>query len=81
MEAMIVTLFALTAIVLIDGGYWIAISLARWAPVIAIGALVGWLAHHLGAQRLDALGVGLLWSLAARHFMRLRVMADDREIS
>jgi uncharacterized membrane protein YfcA len=67
--------------VLIDIGCWIAISLARWAPVIAAGALVGWLVHHLGAQSLDALGIDLLLSQAARHLMRRRVMSDDGEFT
>jgi hypothetical protein len=80
MEAMIVALFALTAIVLIDVSYWMAISLVRWAPVIAAGMLMGWLAHHHGAQSLEALGAGLIVSLAARRFIRPR-FSDDREIS
>ena len=60
MEALIIALFALLAIVLLEAGYWIAIALARWAPVIAAGALVGWLAQRHGADQLEALGLGVL---------------------
>jgi hypothetical protein len=34
MEALVVACAALVAVVLIDAGYWIAVSLARWAPVM-----------------------------------------------
>jgi len=71
MEALIVAIAALAALVLIDAGYWIAISLARWSPVIAAGALVGWLAHHHGTESLEALSLGFLASaIARRYFMR-----------
>lgn len=70
MEAVIVAIAALAALVLIDTGYWIAISLVRWSPVIAVGVLAAWLAHHHGAESLEALGIGFLASVIARHFMR-----------
>jgi hypothetical protein len=79
MEAMIVAIAALAALVLIDAGYWIAISLARWSPVIATGALAAWLAHNCGAQNLEALGIGLLGSVLVRHLMRHRFTFDDRD--
>lgn len=60
MEALIVSPFALFAIVLLRAGYWIAIAIARWAPVIAAGALAGWLAGRYRAQTLEALGLGVL---------------------
>jgi hypothetical protein len=72
MEALIVALFALFAIVLLDAVYWIAVSLARSAPVIAAGALVGWIASHHGAAPLEALALGLLTCLLARHLLRPR---------
>jgi hypothetical protein len=46
----IVALFALAAMVVIEPIYLTAISLARGAPVIAIGALFGWLTQRHGAQ-------------------------------
>ena len=39
MEALIVAIAALAVLVLIDAGYWIAISLVRWSPVIAAGLI------------------------------------------
>lgn len=81
MEALIVAIAALAVLVLIDAGYWIAISLARWSPVIAVGVLTGWLAHDHGAESLEALGVGFLASVIARHFMRPRFIHDDTEFN
>ena len=72
MEAIIVAGFALLAIVLLEAGYWIAMSLTRWAPVVAAAALAGWLAQHLGAQPLEALGVAAIAFLLARHLLRPR---------
>ena len=60
MEALIVAIAALGALVLIDMGYSIAISLGRWSPAIAAGVLAGWLAHRHGAQNLEAFGIDLL---------------------
>jgi hypothetical protein len=80
MEAVIVAIAALAALVLIDAGYWIAINLVRWSPVIAAGVLAGWLAHHQGAQSLEALGISLFASVVARHFMRSRFISDDRDL-
>lgn len=72
MEALILVLFALAVIVLLDGSYWIAISLARWSPIVAIGALIGWFAHHVGAAPREAIGLAILACLIARHVLRLR---------
>lgn len=69
-----VALFALIAIVLLEAAYAIAISLARWTPVIAIGALGGWIAH--GYDPLQALGVAALACLIARHLLRPRRRRD-----
>jgi hypothetical protein len=75
-EAVIVALFALLAIVLLEAGYWMAISLARRAPVVAAGALVGWLAERGGANHLDALGLGLVACLVARNLWLCWARAD-----
>ena len=80
MEALIVAVAALAVLVLVDAGYWIAISLVRWSPVIAAGVIAGWLAHHHGAQSLEALGIGFLVSVVARHFLRPRYIYDDNEL-
>lgn len=56
MEALIVALLALTAIVVLEAFYWIAISLARRTPVILISVLVGWLAARYGADHLESFG-------------------------
>lgn len=77
MEALIVGIAALAVLVLIDTGYWIAIGLARWSPILAVGILAGWLAHRLGAESLEALAIGFLASVIARHFMQPRFMHDD----
>ena len=77
MEALIVAIAALALLVLIDAGYWIAISLVRWSPVIAVGVLAGWIAHHHGAESLEALGIGFLASVVARHVLRPRIIFDD----
>lgn len=80
MEALIIAIAALAVLVLIDAGYWIAISLVRWSPVIAAGVLAGWLAHHHGVARLEALGVGFLACVVARHVLRSRYIYDDNEL-
>lgn len=80
MEALIVGIAVLAVLVLVDAGYWIAISLVRWSPVIAAGVLAGWLAHHHGAESLEALGIGFLASVVARHVMRPRFIYDDNEL-
>ena len=72
MEALIIIVLALVAIILIEAGYGIAIGLARWSPVIAIGVLAGWFAHDLGAAPLEALGPAILACLVARHVLRSR---------
>jgi hypothetical protein len=58
MEALILSLFALLAIVLLEAGSWIAIALARWAPVIATGALATGLPADMAPSR------SKLWALA-----------------
>lgn len=77
MEPVILAIAALAALVVIDAGYWIAISLVRWAPVIAAGALAFWIAQQHGAEVLDALGIGCLASVAARHVLRPRHVSDE----
>ncbi len=72
MEALIVALFALTAVTIIEVVYRIAISLWRWAPVIIIGAFVGWLTERHGTEPLEALGYAILACLVARHMSGLR---------
>lgn len=66
MEGLIVALFALVAIVFLEAGYRIAVSLLRWAPAMAAGALVGWLTHRHGIDPLVAMGLAILACLAAR---------------
>lgn len=66
MEALIVSLFALMAIILLEAGYWIGAALARWSPVLLIGTMVGWLAACQGADHLGALGSGVLTCLVCR---------------
>lgn len=72
MEALIVALFALLVMVLLEAGYWIALALMRWAPVIAAGALTGWLALRHGGAPLEALGLGVIVCLVVRHLLRPR---------
>ena len=79
MEAVILAIAALAALVVIDAGYWIAISLARWAPVIAAGVLAFWIAQQHGAEGLDALAIGFLASIAARQLLRSRYIYDDND--
>lgn len=79
MEALIVSLLVLFVIVLLEAGYWIAIAVARWAPVIAAGALAGWLAGRYGAEQLEALGLGLMVCLIARHLLKTRWRYEYRD--
>lgn len=72
MEALIVALFALLAMVLLEAGYWIALSLMRWAPVIAAGAIAGWHVGRYGAEPLEALGLGLIVCVVARRLLKPR---------
>jgi len=76
MEALIVALFALAAIVLVDAGYWIALSLMRWTPIIAVGGLAAWFTGEHGAHALEALAIGAVTSLLARHLLRRRYFYD-----
>ena len=77
MEIAIIVGAALAALIIIDTGYWIAFSLIRWSPVIVAGVLAFWIAQHHGAERLDALGVACLASLATRHVMRTCYICGD----
>ena len=72
MEALIVALFALTAITLVEVVYSIAISLWRWAPVITFGAVVGGLTERHGAEPLEAFGFAILACVVARHRLGAR---------
>ena len=75
MEALVVAIAALAALVLIDAGYWIAVSLIRWAPVIVLGAAMGWFAARTGLAPMEALIVGALASMLMHH---LRRVAEER---
>ena len=70
MEAIVVAIAALVALVLIDAGYWIAVSLVRWSPVIIVGAATGWLAVHEGMGPAEALIMGGIASIVVRHLIR-----------
>lgn len=72
MEALILVAFALGAIVLLEAGYCIVVSLMRWAPVIAIGVVFAWLAVRHAVEPVDALGVAIAACLVARHMLRRR---------
>jgi len=77
MEALVVALAALVALVLIDAGYWIAVSLMRWSPVLIVGAAAGWFAHRAGLGPTEALAAGALASIAVRHLLRRAEEARD----
>ncbi len=70
MEALVVALAALVALLLIDAGYGIAVSLMRWTPVLIVGAAIGWFAHREGLGSIEALAAGTLASMAVRHLLR-----------
>jgi len=70
MEALVVACAALVALVLIDAGYWIAVSLMRWTPVLIVGAAIGWFVHREGLRSIEALAAGTLASIAVRHLLR-----------
>ncbi|HYD72511.1 MAG TPA: hypothetical protein VEF55_05200 [Candidatus Binatia bacterium] len=75
MEALILAVAALTALVLIDAGYWTAVSLMRWTPVIVVAVAAAWFAARTGATPIEALIVGALAGMVVRH---LRRIAEDR---
>ncbi|MBL8550999.1 MAG: hypothetical protein JNJ73_13515 [Hyphomonadaceae bacterium] len=77
MEALVVALAALTAAVLIDAGYWVAISLMRWSPALIIGAAVSWFAHREGLGSTEALAAGALASIALRQILRRKSEARE----
>ena len=77
MEALIIALAALAAVVLLDAGYWIAVSLIRWSPVLIVGAAIGWFAHREGLGPIEALAAGALASIAVRHLLRRAEDARD----
>lgn len=70
MEALMVACAALVALVLINAGYWLAISLMRWGPALIAGAVAGWFALRHGLDPMAALALGALTSGAARHLLR-----------
>jgi hypothetical protein len=77
MEALVVACPALVALVLIDSGYWIAVSIMRWTPVLIVGAAIGWFAHREGLGPTEALVAGALASMAVRHLLRRAEEACD----
>jgi hypothetical protein len=77
MEALVVACAALVALVLIDAGYWIAVSLMRWTPVLIVGAAIGWFAHREGLGPTEALAAGALASIAVRQLLRRAEEARD----
>ena len=77
MEALVVACAALVALVLIDAGYWIAVSLMRWTPVLIVGAAIGWFAHRGGLSSTEALAAGVLASISVRHLLRCTEEARD----
>lgn len=77
MEALVVACAALVALVLLDTGYWIAVSLMRWTPVLIVGAAIGWFAHREGLGPVEALAAVALASMAARHLLRRAEEACD----
>jgi hypothetical protein len=81
MEALIVALFALLAIVLIEAGYAIALALIQWTPVLAAATLMGWLAHRHGIEPLETIGVAIATSVLARHVVRACCRANIRSTS
>lgn len=72
MEALILLAAALIVIVLLEAGYYIAIGLIRWAPVLVVGVAAFWLAHCHGAGDLEALGLATVACLLARRLLRPR---------
>ena len=85
MEAMIIIIAALIAIVLLDAGYRIALCLVCWAPCLVFGLFAGWLADRYGAQALQAVWVSALAALIAKRvglpifFMIEAIGCDARE--
>lgn len=77
MEALVVTLAALVALVVIDAGYWIATSLVRWSPVIMVGAATGWLAVREGMAPAEALIMSVLAGMVVRHLLRRAEKSHD----
>lgn len=69
METLVVAVAALVALVLIDAGHWIAVSLVRWSPIIIVGAAAGWLADRQGLSPAEAAAVAVLTSVIARFAM------------
>ena len=76
MEALIIAAGALIVMVLIDAGYWIAISLMRWSPVLAAGLLAAKLANDHGAQPAHALAI---ICVIVRRVFRPRYLHDDTD--
>ena len=78
MEAMIIIIAALIAIVLLDAGYRIALCLTRWTPSLLLGLLFGWLAHHQGVEALKAVAFAGLTTLVTKRVL-LPTIFDDEE--
>lgn len=78
MEALVVGIAALIALVIIDAGYWIAISLTRWAPVIIVAAAAVWFALRSGSEPLEALVAGSIVAMLTRHLLRRSEQGQDR---
>lgn len=77
MEALVVACAALAALVLLDAGYWIAVSLMRWSPVIIVGAATGWLAVREGMAPAEALIMSFLAGIVVRHLVRRAEESHD----
>ena len=67
MEALVVALGALVAAALIDAGYWIAVSLMRWAPFLAAGLVAAWLGATIAWTALSPRRCRLAWTEAPRN--------------
>jgi carbon starvation protein CstA len=71
MEALILVILALFAIIVVDALYGITITIVNRAPVMAVAALAGWLAHRNGAGACEVLGIALVTAMLMRHLIRL----------
>jgi hypothetical protein len=69
MEALVVAIAALIALVLIDAGCWIAASLVRWSPVIILGMTATWLATRHGSETFEAIGIGFIAGVGVRFLL------------
>lgn len=67
MEALIFLSLAWLAMMMGELVHCCVVSLARWLPVFAVGAIAAWIAHSLGAAGSASLAIGVGVSLAMRH--------------